>query len=96
MSNSIYFSTVISVINEVLKYVVFLLVKRLKYDTRSGEGNAMMITLTLLTFVNTAVLLILENTNFSESSIPFLAELDVGVHTDMNSEWYKYIGVVMV
>lgn len=86
---SIYFSVVISVINEVLKYVVYLLVRRLRYNTKSGEGNAMMITLFVLTFVNTAVLLILENTNFSESDFEILRNLDVGDHTDMNPEWYK-------
>ena len=75
MSNM--FSIVISVINEILKYLVWLLVKRLKYQTKSSEGNAMMITLFVLTFVNTAVLLILENTNFSESE-SWLSELDVG------------------
>jgi hypothetical protein len=93
MSNM--FSIVISVINEILKYLVWLLVKRLKYQTKSSEGNAMMITLFVLTFVNTAVLLILENTNFSESE-SWLSELDVGQHTDMDSEWYKYVGGILV
>jgi hypothetical protein len=78
IGNSINFSIVVQVINEVLKYLVSLLATRLMISTRSGERVVMMTTLTMLTFVNSAVLIIIENTNFIESEIPFLAALNVG------------------
>lgn len=78
IGNSINFSIVVQIINEVLKYFVSLLATRLMISTRSGERVVMMTTLTMLTFVNSAVLVIIENTNFSESEIPFLAALNLG------------------
>ena len=78
IGNSINFSIVVQVINEVLKYLDSMLATRLMISTRSGERVVMMTILTVLTFVNSAVLIIIENTNFSESEIPFLAALNVG------------------
>ena len=56
-----------------------------------------MITQFFLSFLNTTVLVLLLNANFSESNISFLRDsLNVGSHTDMDSEWYKEVGTLFL
>lgn len=52
----------------------------------------MMIMTFILTFCNTALLIIILDANFSESSIALLRTLFTGQHTDWGSGWYQSIG----
>ena len=43
------------------------------------------------------MLVLLLNANFSESNIAFLRDLlNVGSHTDMDSQWYKEVGTLFL
>ena len=68
------FSILIAVINQICQIVVEHIVYQMHYGTKSGQSNAMMIINFVLTFVNTVVMVILLNANFSESEIPFLKD----------------------
>ena len=73
------------------------LVTNLRIGTKSGESNTMMLVQFLLNFVNTAVIVILLNANFSESNIPWIRNyFSVGTETDFNQKWYTDVGPILV
>jgi hypothetical protein len=56
-----------------------------------------MIILFFITFIDTVVILLLLNANFSESNIPVLSSwFSVGKHTDFSTDWYLDIGEIII
>jgi hypothetical protein len=79
----------VTTINAVFKIIAFKLVHKMKLKTVSGECNVSMVTVYVLTFFNTAVLLLMLCANFSESKIGILKNLlSVGKRSDWDTAWY--------
>ena len=69
----------------------------MKLKTVSGECNVSMVTVYVLTFFNTAVLLLMLCANFSESKIGILKDLlSVGKRSDWDTAWYQLVGPTLI
>jgi len=72
------------------------MIKKVGYHTETGEITAIMVTIFVATFFNTAVLLLLADANLSEitllSWIPGLS----GPFPDLTEQWYIIIGPSMI
>lgn len=80
----------IIVINIILKIIMLILIKWIGYHTESGQTSAIMSSIFIVQFFNTAILLILTNANTKDAGLGFLPF--EGMYPDLNFEWYNDIG----
>jgi hypothetical protein len=80
----------IVVINLVLRAIMLILIELIGYHTESGKTAAIMTSIFVVQFFNTAILLILTNANTADAGLGFLPFK--GMYPDLNFEWYNDIG----
>jgi hypothetical protein len=96
-SLTLWYTAQVATINFAFKFVVKKLVKYMHFDTKSAESNANTMAIFLLTFFNSTVLLLLLNANFSETKLPFIADLfTAGKREDWDSKWYLTVGPTII
>lgn len=86
-------------VNFVLKVILVDLIKSLRLKTVTLESNYTMITIFVGQFINTAVLIVLNNASFKDIdggegllSLIFF----VGTETDFSVNWYKTVGTTIM
>jgi hypothetical protein len=89
-------SVIINAINFALRLVLIKLISSIGEDTKSVMLRSIKVGIFITQYFNTAFLLLLVNANFSETHIPVLNKYLTGQYTDLNSDWYKDVGVTIV
>lgn len=91
-------STIVSVsiviINLVLRSCMLNLITWIGFHTESAQTNAIMTSIFVVQFFNTAILLILTNANTEIAGLSFIPLK--GKYPDLNFEWYNDIGASFV
>jgi len=80
--------------NIVIREVNIRLIGIIGYHTESQQIKAVMTSIFIATFFNTAILLLLTNANLSETVLSFLP-LD-GSYTDLTENWYNSVAPSLV
>ena len=87
-------------LNVAIKTITILLVKWIGYETKSQEISKIQSIVFLLTFWNSAISILLINTNFGDPNKPdqqgFLSFLFNGKFTDFSDEWFNEISFFFV
>ncbi len=86
-------------VNFVLKVILVELIKSLRLKTVTAETNYTMIAIFVGQFVNTAVLVVLNNASFHDFDGgvgPLSQVFRVGTMTDFNVLWYKSVGTILM
>lgn len=87
----------INVVNVILKMMITKLAFHLKLDTVSGFTYAIMISVFIAQFFNTAMMLTLVNANFRDNSDdPDVSYWFSGSFTDFNEDWYAVVGATLI
>lgn len=73
---------------------MLILIKWIGYHTESEQTNAIMTSIFVVQFFNTAILLILTNANTESAGLGFLPFK--GMYPDLNFEWYNDIGASFI
>lgn len=92
-------SMLIVIVNFILKTMLIDLVSSLRLKTVTAETNYTMIAIWVGQFVNTAILVVLNNAAFNDIDGGYgpLSQLfRVGTMTDFNVEWYKTVGTLLM
>ena len=92
-------STLIVLVNFILKTMLVDMIRSLRLKTVTAETNYTMISIFIGQFVNTAILLVLNNANFKdfdEGVGPLSAVFFVGTETDFSVKWYKTVGTTLM
>jgi hypothetical protein len=84
----------IVVINIVLRTLMLSLLTWIGFHTESEQTSAIMTSIFVVQFFNTAILLILTNANTKYAGLGFLP-FD-GMYADLNFEWYNDIGASFI
>ena len=82
-------------VNFVLKVILVDLIKSLRLKTVTKETNYTMITIFVGQFINTAVLIVLNNASFKDfdgGNGPLSLIFFVGTETDFSVNWYRTVG----
>jgi len=83
-------SVSIVVINIILRTIMLTLIKWIGYHTESEQTGAIMTSIFVAQFFNTAILLLLTNANTEFAGLGFLPFN--GMYPDLTFEWYNDIG----
>lgn len=86
-------------VNFVLKVILVDLIKSLRLKTVTMETNYTMITIFVGQFINTAVLIVLNNASFKDfdgGNGPLSLIFMVGSETDFSVTWYKTVGTTIM
>jgi len=84
----------IVVINLLLRNSMLTLISWIGYHTESQQTNAIMVSIFIAQFFNTAILLLLTNANTEMAGLSFIPLK--GKYPDLNFEWYNDIGASFV
>lgn len=87
-------TVLITVINMIIRDVSIVLINYIGYHTETEKTAAVMSLITVATFFNTAILMLLTNAN-TEGTIIWWIPLR-GTMTDLNLNWYTDIGDALV
>jgi hypothetical protein len=88
-------TVVITVVNILIRTLVIYMIERVGYWTVTGEISAIMVTCFIMTFFNTAILLLLADANLSE--IKGLSWIPLnGPFPDLTEEWYIVIAPSLI
>lgn len=88
-------TVVITVVNIIIRSLVIFMITKVGYWTESGEIAAIMVTVYIMTFFNTAILLLLADANLKQ--IPVLSWLPLnGPFPDLTEEWYIVIAPSLI
>lgn len=87
-------SVAITVINMIIRDCSIILIKYIGYHTNTMETAAIMSLITVATFFNTAILMLLTNANTSDTILSWIPLK--GTMTDLNINWYTDIGDALV
>jgi hypothetical protein len=83
------------IINLLFEVICFALIGKIGYHKESKKATAMMTSIFVTKFMNTALLILLINANFSEFAILSFLKLpyvNYGPYPDLTYEWYCNIG----
>lgn len=86
-------------VNFALKVILVTLIKELRLKTVTLETNYTMITIFVGQFINTAVLIVLNNAAFKDfdgGNGPLSLIFFVGTETDFTVTWYKVVGTTIM
>ena len=86
-------------VNFALKVILVTLIKELRLKTVTLETNYTMITIFVGQFINTAVLIVLNNASFKDfdgGNGPLSLIFFVGTETDFTVTWYKVVGTTIM
>ena len=86
-------------VNFALKVILVDLIKSLRLKTVTLETNYTMITIFVGQFINTAVLIVLNNASFKDfdgGDGPLSLVFSVGTETDFTVTWYKTVGTTIM
>jgi len=86
-------------VNFALKVILVNLIKELRLKTVTLETNYTMITIFVGQFINTAVLIVLNNASFKDfdnGNGPLSLVFFVGTETDFSVGWYKVVGTTIM
>lgn len=86
-------------VNFALKVLLVELIKSLRLKTVTLETNYTMITIFIGQFINTAVLIVLNNASFQDfdgGKGPLSAIFSVGTETDFSVFWYRTVGTTIM
>lgn len=92
-------SMMIVAVNFVLKVILVELIKSLRLKTVTAETNYTMIAIFVGQFVNTAIIVVLNNASFHDIDGgygPLSMLFRVGTLTDFNTIWYKTVGTILM
>lgn len=81
-------------INYVLRVFIIILIKRIGYDTESGQTQIITDGVFVTQYFNTGILLLICNANLAEQGT-LLGAIFSGSLPDFNSTWYDEIGYSM-
>lgn len=87
-------SLAVSVINIVLRTINMVLISFIGYHTESNQTKAIMTSIFISSFFNTAILLLITNSNTQQSHLAWLGLS--GQFPDMTYEWYFTIAPALV
>lgn len=89
-------SVVITVVNIIIRTFCIFMIKRVGYWTLTGEISAIMVTVFIMTFFNTAILLLLADASFKDNpTLSWLPGFN-GPFPDLTEEWYIVIAPSLI
>ena len=92
-------SLLIVIVNFALKEILVILIRELRLKTKTLETVYTMISIFVGQFINTAVLIVLNNANFKDfdgGNGPLSLIFFVGTETDFTVTWYKVVGTTIM
>jgi hypothetical protein len=92
-------SMLIVAVNFILKVMLIEMVSGLRLKTMTKETDITMVAIFVGQFVNTAILLVLNNASFKdfdEGYGPLSAIFFVGTETDFSVNWYRQVGALII
>ena len=87
-------TVLITVVNMIIRDVCIVLIKLIGFHTETVETAAIMTLITVATFFNTAVLLLMTNANTKDTILAWIPLR--GTYTDLNENWYLDVGTALV
>ena len=84
-------SNVIVVINVVIKIIGNNLIKKIGFNYVDEEMSSIMTLVFICQYINTALLAVIAQADFSHSPLSFLGFVD-SEFTDFSSDWYMVVG----
>ncbi len=87
-------TVLITVVNMIIRDVCIVLIKMIGFHTETVETAAIMTLITVATFFNTAILLLLTNANTKDTILSWIPLR--GTYTDLNENWYLDVGTALV
>lgn len=87
-------TVLISVINIVIRTICIVLIRMIGFHTISVQASAVMVLVTLATFFNTAILLLLTQANTQETILGWIPLR--GSYATLSADWYILIGDALV
>ena len=87
-------TVIVSVVNVIIRDVCIIFIKLIGFHTETAETAAVMTLITVATFFNTAVLMLLSNANTENTILSWIPLR--GAYTDLNSDWYSLVGDAIV
>lgn len=89
-------TVVITVVNILIRDIVILMIKKVGYHTNTAEISAIMVTIYIATFFNTAILLLLADANLKQiKALSWLPGFN-GPFPDLTEEWYIVIAPSLI
>lgn len=79
-------------INMFSRMILVVLIEWIGYPTQSSLNKAYNIAIFVTQFFNTAIILLLVKSNFSDSGIPLIGRIFTSVYYDFDYNWYDDIG----
>lgn len=90
-------SVAVTVVNTIIRSINIILIKYVGYHTESAEITAIMISIFVATFFNTAILLLLADADFSAANYPLLGWIPLkGPYPDLTENWYLNIAPSLI
>lgn len=90
-------TVVITVVNIMIRTLCIFMIKKVGYWTVTGEITAIMVTVYIMTFFNTAVLLLLADANLGQIKVlGWIPGLQGGVFPDLTEQWYIIIAPSLI
>lgn len=92
-------SMLVVAVNFILKVMLISMVSGLRLKTMTKETDVTMVAIFAGQFVNTAILLVLNNASFidfDEGVGPLSMLFQVGTETDFSVNWYKLVGSLLI
>jgi hypothetical protein len=88
-------SVAVTVVNTIIRTINILLIKYVGYHTESAEITAIMISIFVATFFNTAILLLLADADLNQ--YPLLSWIPLkGPYPDLTENWYLNIAPSLI
>jgi len=90
-------TVVITVVNMIIAIIVKIMIKEVGYWTLTAEISAIMVATFIMTFFNTAILLLLADANTSNVTLlSWVPAIQNGPFTDLTEEWYIVIAPSLI
>ena len=86
---------IIVVTNYISRFFVVKIITWIGYKTQTGLNKAYTNVILATQFFNSAIILLLIDSNFNDSGIPFLGLIFKGNYYDFDSNWYKNMGGII-
>ena len=90
-------SVAVTVVNTIIRSINIILIKFIGYHTESAEITAIMLSIFVATFFNTAIQLLLADADFSSANYPLLGWIPLkGPYPDLTENWYLNIAPSLI
>jgi len=90
------FSILIAIFGSILRNTIISLITWIGFRTFANQYRKTLQVLFVSYFINSVLVLVLVNTNFENSRVPFVKHIFTGAYTDFSRDWYDKIGSIII